>query len=411
MSKLAEIGLDIKQIVAAVDTIAAKFDQKLTPAIGKTDKAMKLLGKTLGAAAILQTMRALARNALDLGKNYEESVNKYVAGSAKLKAATGGIGPSDQAGASVSTSSKLGDLVSSAKRVVGEATAASAGLLKIAGEGLKGLYFGNGRRDAEKAMEAEAKRHVEAADAGKEVLQLTEEIAAQEDAIAKFQQKGLSTAADKFELSVMEVKLAEKQQELAEHALVSDRAAANAAKERAGSLKASMEIENRQIGIDGRKAEAKTKEMQLEQAGMKIAAERVKTEADYQEQITKAIIERKPHLAAELETQKNIALAQLAVKEHNMTSRELIDERTAARKFARDKRKTDAAESALAKRAETMSPELATPGSRLDRYFKRQQSRYPAGGGTGDMRKMEITGQVAADIAIIKEKVSSPPNH
>lgn len=191
-------------------------------------------------------------------------------------------------------------------------------------------------------------------------------------ALADSQAKGIGYAQEQLE---MQAKITRNTREIQRKDLTVDRIA-------------ELKKENREIDIQMReKSAAHYAELRnqkatieaigLEMAGYKNIAEQRKIAHDFDEQILEANRTNNKELAKSLAIQKNLAMAQSRVAEHNLTPQERRNERRAARKFARDDTKRLAQEAEMTKRAARMAAEghKATPGSKMDRFLAAKKDR------------------------------------
>jgi hypothetical protein len=193
-------------------------------------------------------------------------------------------------------------------------------------------------------------------------------------ALADSQAKGIGYAQEQLE---MQAKITRNNRELQRKDLTVDRIAELKKENR--EIVIQMEEKSAAHYAERRNQAATIEAIGLEMAGYKNIAEQRKIAHELDEQILEANRTNNKELAKSLTIQKNLATAAARVAEHNMTSKERRDERRVARKFARDKKKTDAQDEAMKKTAARMAAEghKATPGSRLDRYIQSQSPDTP----------------------------------
>lgn len=404
---MATAGVDLSEFEKGITRLETrlgaleKHGEKAVTSLGKLEKAGKTLNKLLTFSIAGIGLKTLAGYALDLGKNLDAISQKYIAGSARAKAAGGG----SDSGVSRSLGAGWEDLQSRAKIKAGQATAKAAegyaelfselaesfhgGLLNNASD--PGSMAGQFRGQHAKNIKELARKMK----LGAEADRLTDvDIPAKEDEIAEYSKNGIVTMDQQKTLQEKIVELATMRLKLAENELVTDRQMQLAAKAMIeGASKANIEREFAITQAENA-ARAQTDIMEQERDGRKDVANIMAIQAKYQAQIAAAQKDGLDHVVEELNVQKEIELTKAKVASHTMTARQRIDERRDARKYARDVTKTQNAEISLEARSQRMIAEhhKATPGSELARYQARGMARV--GGRTDAQTVINILNKI-----------------
>lgn len=383
---MGELGLDVADIKKALGEVVAKLDG-LTQAVDRTDKkvkggfvnglkdAAKALGLAFGAASIARYIYGLKT----LGSELDTMRAKMIGG---------GNDKSD--GGPAVFFQRAGVEIDRFKVKAKLAVAQT-----IQGFRLMGEDAGNATFRGFHALITPKGGHANIADersvhqqiqADIKTDQLKKDLLNHEDSIARIQSESLNT--QQARLGLIEEELRLQQEKLAlinrDPSVVDDpRGAKNAALQQIGALKAEREAVAYATEKELRAARAVTQETVLQLKGLSGAAKETEIRAKFEAQILQAQRDGKTALAAQLTLQKNLALQQLGVGEHNMSNADRRTERTAARKYARDVTKTTRHEGDLASRlrqAEQQGSPI-TPGSELDRFRSRRNAQRAANGG------------------------------
>jgi len=371
-----KLTADMTEIQKSLDDLTKRFEKsmeknakattKMGAAIDKVTKGARALAGALGITFGITT---LTRTLLNAGKDYEDSVNKYIAGSERLRARTGGAGEPGGPNVAIAAGSKMEDIIARTKTV----------LSSMLDAGLKTLGVVTPQNEADE----------------KEARIIITQIAAKKDEIADLELAGVVTADQRLALERKMAELAQLNGQFANNRLIADKDRDNAARKAYGEAKTAQKAIAFETENAERAAIAATDAMKHEIEGRKNIAALAKTQADYDAKIAAANKAGLTVVAKELEAQKQIAMLKGRIAEHNLTPRERLAERKAAKKFARDEKKTDASEAELDRRAAMMikGGHKATPGSALDRHMKAKEVR----GGEMGMSFTE-TNKILSDI-------------
>lgn len=377
---LLELGLDVTEIEKSLDGLTKKFEAsmeknakatgKMTSAVGKVTGALRTM---LGAVGIGVGFKSLVDLMMNAGKAYEENVNKYIAGSERLKNRQGGA--EGAAGIEIATASTSSDFGAKMKaRLTAIMATVIAGFVDKPEDKSRKIASGN------------------------EAAALFPMITAKEDEIANIRSRGVITLEQQKTIQEKLVELAQLKGAYAQNEVIADRELNLQAAEAAGAATQALSEAKfqREQGLNA--AMATTDAMEQERDGRKDVANLARIQAKYEADILAAQRAGNSELEKELNAQRDIDTMRARVAEHNMTPRERLDERRVARKYARDSTKTTEKEAELKRRSDQMIREghHATPGSELDRFQQRGTLRV--GGRTDFQNNRDLLQKIAASV-------------
>lgn len=375
---LREIQNDYKKATADADAFNAASGKG---AGGATGRGFSINGLAAGAAAAVY---GLSRAIQNLGTSATEAIEKYQAGGSRADSSSGDRGMN-------ALGLGLRPIIQDSIASFPSRMAAIAS--KMIG-GIRGaLPFGNkGKSDFETGLDSIA------ADGEKE-LQVREEIAKSEDQMSEtLKSRGVDM---EYQVGILhqELDLERQKLELANLETQQGRIQANQAKEKIGALDLQLQNLYHQQEVMEKAATAETTQMDLKQRGMKNISEMIKVEADFNAKISAAQRQGLTGVVSQLRQQKGMALRSLGVDEKNLTTGQILDERSAGRKFARDARQQAAREADIQDRARRGAYNQ-TRGSRADRFGQLQIGRRA--NAAPDMTVNEIkTAKITAENFLI----------
>ncbi len=375
-----QLGLGIKEFREAIkeatgllrglDTAQDKTTgktKKMSGALNSVKGLAGALGIPLAIGGLIAALKSLGGSALETGDRINEARDKFIAGSDRLAARGGG----DDAPLAETTKTKIQDFGAKVKNSIGSVlNKAIQGAIAVKDIGITPDGGFDLTTSAKKQLHEDLSNE-------KELNSLRQQRRDIEDEIAALEEQGSNRADDKNKIIEQQKNLALVNQRIAENTIVADRQAANAAKSAAGQKQAQQEVTRESQANEIRSATAISQQVTLQKDGMKEVGAIVAAREVNEAAILKALREGKTELANQLQIQQTMATNAARVAEHNLTSAQLREERTGARKFDRDLAKTVRREADLQQRLDRANAQhdRITPGSRLDRFARAQDAR------------------------------------
>ncbi len=377
---IGELGLDVAEIQKALGSVIKQLDglqnaaNKSNQSVGKIEKGFtglvsgaKQLGVAFGIAFSVKAIVDYVKSFKDLHGEIQKTRSSLAEGSVEAKnfaAATNSVQGGEAAGIGFKrVSEKIENFATNFKEK-------AANMMEQTVEGMSrnpNPLVGDNRTAKTKEIDKAREYNQETVDRGKKIVELQHEVVEARGQDMSIQRNQLA-ALDK------EAKLQFEIMEYASRTGIADEAMrSGAVQARAAALTAHKTLKL-QMENELRAAAATTREIILQNQGMSGAAKETEIMAKFQERIAVATNAGRFDLVAQLQTQQKLALASVAVGEHNMSPAQRRDERRAARKLLRDTKKTNAHEKDLESRLTNayFHPETITKGSELDRYRTRR---------------------------------------
>lgn len=360
---IGELGLDTSDFEKALDRVGAKIGKQFVGQI-------KQIGTALGIAFSAKKIIDYVRSFSNLREEIDKTRSSLVQGGEESKRFEASIGK--RAEASSDAYKRIGETVRNAfLSFKGKAATMGEELM----QGMTRSVFG---APSAKTIELQ-KQHSEA----QKTVVLGEKIIAQEDELVELRSSGTDTLGKRIHIMESEIRLTETQIEFAKrYGVENGRQLENEARVKLTEQKQALrDLKlNRDLEVSAAKAAVGEITAQLQGYSEIGKAAKVITELEIKRTI--AVKEGKYELAEQLRIQKEIASGNLAVAEHNMTPAQRRAERTAARKFARDVKKTTDHDwdLELRYRKAVRQRDRITPGSELDRYAQRRNKMAVANG-------------------------------
>lgn len=414
---IGQLGLDTEPFKKAVREAVAEL-QKLNTAQDRTNNTVRGFFAGIGAVYILSHLKALGQAITGLGERAEKAVEQFQRGGSRLEANTPNQGMS-------SLSMGLKPIIEDkSAQLKNNAVSAGGGIMGVLGAMYIHLTQGK------EAMDDYMVGLDAVEESGNVEKKVREGIAFEQDKVADAMKKQIPDLNSQLGILEKQLIVEEKKLKLADLETIEGREIANQAKATLGQLR----LQYNQLLYNQERtnivAMSETRQMQTKQQGMKNIAEMIKIEADYTARITQARREGNSVLMNELAMQRDMAMNQAKVNEHNLTTNDLLTERSGARKFERDlshqqqrdadmlrrasgiESKADAGPSADFKSIKGSGVNMdavvrhgaygATHGSRMDRFRRRQQEGQRAK--AVQMDNMTVKGMTVENMI-----VNNPP--
>lgn len=400
---MGELGLDTSEFEKALDRAADKVGNRFTGALGKATGALKGIGAALGIAFSVKKLADYVKTFQNLHAEIQKTRESLAAGSVDAKNFGEAVNSVKGGEASGFAYKRVGQTISNFLTTFKEKASLMGRQLAEGMTRNPNPLAGDNTTAATKEMQAKDVYDQETVDRGKKIVELQHE-----SVIANGQD--LTIASKQLEALEAEAKLQFEIMEYASRQGIADEAMRASAVR--GYAAANTAHQNLQLQMRNELALAKatTSEMELQRMGYAEAGKLAKTIAEYDAKILQAQREGKGELAKQLGIQRNIAIQDAAIAEHNLTPAERRAERTAARKRGRDVRKTERHNADLEDRLNRMQAEghAPTPGSELDRFARGRAALHPHGnrGGGGSAIEAAI-GNIQGDVAVIKNNTAN----
>ncbi len=387
--QIGELGLDVSEIKKSIDSGISSLDN-LTGAVDRTDKKIKtgLVGTLKEAAKVFGIAfgaQAVTRYIYNL-RNLSNEIDQM-----RAKMGADAVGEGGAAFGFHRAGIALDKFVVKAKIATAEAFSGLQQIGERVGDSfttvLSKVFTGHLNESGPTTEVSRQAAEDRKADA------IRRQLIEDESKLAETRGKSLNTQKDQLILLNDEIGLRQKRLDLVKanrDNFDNPQEIINAETAALGALRAQREAVEFAQKQELHTAEQLTIQMDLQQKGQSGAAKEAAIRSKYEREIAAALREGKDSLAAQLRSQRDIELNRIRVEEHNLTNAQRREERTGARKFARDTAKAAAHEIDLESRLRQAEREghRITPGSELDRYRNRARNAAAANAAAerGDVR-------------------------